>query len=142
MTDSIQVIPLGGCGEFGLNLTCYRAGDELLAVDCGLMFPDDGMFGVDFVLPDFQYLREHRHALKAYVVTHGHEDHVGALAFALREAPAPVYATGFTLALIREKLREHGIGRDISLNPLSPRQPSQRPPRRGWSTFPAAVNRT
>ena len=121
-TLPLEVIPLGGCGEFGLNLTCYRYADELLAVDCGLMFPEDDMFGVDLVLPDFSFLREHAAALKGYVITHGHEDHLGALPFALREAPAPVYATGFTLSLIREKLAENNPGHPIKLVELIPRQ--------------------
>lgn len=119
----LEVIPLGGCGEFGLNLTCYRYHDELLAVDCGLMFPEDGMYGVDLVLPDFSFLRENASALKGYVITHGHEDHLGALPFALREAPAPVYATRFTLSLIREKLAENNPGHKIELVELTPRQP-------------------
>ncbi len=121
-TLPLEVIPLGGCGEFGLNLTCYRYANELLAVDCGLMFPEDGMYGVDLVLPDFSFLRQHAAELRGYVITHGHEDHLGALPFALRDAPAPVYATPFTLSLIREKLAENNPGHKIELVELTPRQ--------------------
>jgi ribonuclease J len=119
----LEVIPLGGCGEFGLNLTCYRYDGDLLAVDCGLMFPEDGMYGVDLVLPDFSFLRDHAATLHGYVITHGHEDHLGALPFALREAPAPVYATGFTLSLLREKLAENNPGHKIELVEIHPREP-------------------
>jgi len=122
-TLPLEVIPLGGCGEFGLNLTCYRYGDDLLAVDCGLMFPEDGMHGVDLVLPDFAFLRDHAAALRGYLITHGHEDHIGGLPFALRDAPAPVYATRFTLSLIREKLAENDPGHRVELVELHPRQP-------------------
>jgi len=118
----LEVIPLGGCGEFGLNLTCYRYDDEMLAVDCGLMFPEDGMYGVDLVLPDFSFLREQAASLRGYVITHGHEDHLGALPFALREAPAPVYATGFTLSLLREKLAENSPGYKVELVEIHPHQ--------------------
>jgi ribonuclease J len=120
----LEVIPLGGCGEFGLNLTCYRHGDELVAVDCGLMFPEDGMHGVDLVLPDFSFLRQHAAHLRGYVITHGHEDHLGALPFALREAPAPVFATRFTLGLTREKLAENDPGHKVELVELTPRRPT------------------
>lgn len=118
--EPLHLVPLGGCGEFGLNLCCYEYDDDLVVVDCGLMFPEDGMLGVDFVLPGFQYLQEQQHRLRAYVITHGHEDHVGALPFALRVAPAPVYGTPFTLGVVREKLAEHDPGSKVELRTLVP----------------------
>jgi len=118
----LRVIPLGGCGEFGLNTTVYHYGDELVVVDCGVMFPENTMFGVDVVLPALDYLREHRDQLRGYVITHGHEDHVGALPYALREAPAPVWATPFTRSVIQHKLREFPAP-SVELHTLTPRQP-------------------
>ncbi len=105
----LRVIPLGGLGEIGLNLMVVEYGDGIVVVDAGLMFPEEDMLGIDIVIPDFTYLRENRDRLRALVVTHGHEDHVGAIPFFLREFQIPVYATPLTIALIREKLKEHGL---------------------------------
>ena len=100
---------LGGLGEIGLNLMTLETDDYLVVVDAGLMFPEDQMLGIDIVIPDFSYLRERRDQVAAVVLTHGHEDHIGAVPFLLKEIPVPVYGTPLTLALLREKLREHGL---------------------------------
>ncbi len=105
----VKIVPLGGLGEIGLNMMVLECGDDLFVVDSGLMFPGDYFPGVDIVIPDFHYLRLNAEKLKAIVLTHGHEDHIGAMPFLLKEFQRPVYATGFTLALLKEKLREHGI---------------------------------
>ncbi|HVF02874.1 MAG TPA: ribonuclease J [Rubrobacteraceae bacterium] len=106
---TLQVIPLGGLGEIGKNMTAVRQESGIVLVDAGMSFPDEEMPGIDLVLPDFSYLREHRDELKGIVLTHGHEDHVGALPYLLREFNVPVYGTKLTLGLVRPKLAEHGI---------------------------------
>ena len=105
----VRLIPLGGLGEIGLNMMLFEAGDDLIAVDCGLLFPDDEMPGVDFAIPDFTYLHERRQAFRAVMLTHGHEDHVGALSYLLRDFDVPVYGTALTLAVARHRLAEHGL---------------------------------
>ena len=112
MNDRIlQVIPLGGLGEIGKNMTAVRQESGILLMDAGLAFPDEEMPGIDLVLPDFSYLREHRDELRGIVLTHAHEDHVGALPYLLREFDVPVYGTTLTLGLVRPKLAEFGIKR-------------------------------
>src|SRR5215813_4866124 len=106
---AVRLIPLGGLGEIGLNMMLVESGDDIVAVDCGLLFPDDEMPGVDYVIPDFTYLREHRERFRAVVLTHGHEDHVGALSYLLREFDVPVYGTPLTLAIARGRLGELGV---------------------------------
>jgi ribonuclease J len=105
----LQVVPLGGLDEIGKNMTVVRQESGIILVDAGLSFPDEDMPGIDLVLPDFTYLREHADELKGIVLTHGHEDHVGALPYVLREFNVPVYATRLTLGLVRSKLQEFGI---------------------------------
>jgi ribonuclease J len=105
----LQVVPLGGLGEIGKNMTAVRQASGIILVDAGMSFPDEEMPGIDLVLPDFTYLREHADELKGIVLTHGHEDHVGALPYLLREFNVPVYATKLTLGLVRSKLQEFGI---------------------------------
>ncbi|MFA7635457.1 MAG: ribonuclease J, partial [Bacillota bacterium] len=106
----VRLIPLGGIGEIGKNILVVEYGDDIMVVDCGLMFPDDDMFGVDLVIPDVQYLEDNKERIRAIVLTHGHEDHIGALAYVLRRVgDVPVYGTRLTLALVEARLREHGI---------------------------------
>src|SRR6476659_7683809 len=117
----LRVIPLGGLGEIGLNAMAFEHGDDLLLVDAGLMFPPPHVLGVEIVLPDFSYVREQAHRLRGVLLTHGHEDHLGALPFLLRELPVPVYGTPFSLGLLRSKLEELGVSAD--LRELGPRAP-------------------
>jgi ribonuclease J len=105
----LQVIPLGGLGEIGKNMTAVRQDSGIILIDAGMSFPDEEMPGIDLVLPDFSFLREHADEFKGIVLTHGHEDHVGALPYILREFNVPVYATKLTLGLVRSKLQEFGI---------------------------------
>ncbi len=105
----LRIIPLGGLGEFGLNSLLFDDGESAILVDAGLMFPDDTMLGIDFVIPDFGYLQEISHRLRALLLTHGHEDHIGAVSFLLKEIDLPVYGTPLTLGLLRNRLAEHGL---------------------------------
>jgi len=119
---AVRLIPLGGLGEIGLNMMLIESGDDLIAVDCGLMFPDpDEMPGIDYVIPDFAYALAKRDGFRAVVLTHGHEDHIGALPYLLREIRVPVYGTPLTLALVAEKLREHGLLESADLRAMRPR---------------------
>ncbi|SMC24511.1 ribonuclease J [Desulfacinum hydrothermale DSM 13146] len=119
----LKVVPLGGLGEIGLNMMVVEYGDTILVVDAGLMFPEEDMLGIDIVIPDFTYLRENRDKVKALVITHGHEDHIGAIPFLIREFPIPIYATRLTLALVEEKLREHKLLERTVLHTVQPRHP-------------------
>jgi ribonuclease J len=105
----LRIIPLGGLGEFGLNSLLFDDGESAILVDAGLMFPDDTMLGIDFVIPDFGCLQEISHRLRALLLTHGHEDHIGAVSFLLKEIDLPVYGTPLTLGLLRNRLAEHGL---------------------------------
>lgn len=117
----LKVIPLGGLGEIGLNMTVIEYGETIIVVDCGLMFPEDYMLGIDIVIPDITYLRKNADKVKAYMITHGHEDHTGALPFVLNEVPAPVYATALTRGLIEEKLAEFDLAGRVELKTVKPR---------------------
>ena len=119
-TQALKVIPLGGLGAIGKNMMVLEYDDALLVIDTGLMFPDDEMLGIDLVLPDFSYVVENRERLLGIVITHGHEDHVGALPYLLKQADAPVYGTRLTLGLVNAKLGEHGLQGKASLNEISP----------------------
>ncbi|MEA4806801.1 MULTISPECIES: ribonuclease J [Acetobacterium] len=107
--DKLRLIPLGGLGEIGKNLNVFEYKDDIILVDCGLKFPDDDMFGIDIVLPDFNYLIENQEKIKGVVITHGHEDHIGGLVYLLKKINIPIYATKFTVGLIDKKLKEHGL---------------------------------
>jgi ribonuclease J len=120
----LQVVPLGGLDEIGKNMTAVRGGSGIVLVDAGMAFPDEEMPGIDLVLPDFTYLREHSDEIRGIVLTHGHEDHVGALPYVLREFNVPVYATRLTLGLVRSKLQEFGI-RNADLRELKAGQKTQ-----------------
>lgn len=117
----MEIIPLGGLGEFGMNSMAVRCGDDIIVIDAGLMFPRDDQLGVDLVVPDFAYLLEHSEKVRAVILTHGHEDHIGALSYLLEELPIPVYGTPLTLGFARGRLEESGLLDETELNPLSPR---------------------
>ncbi len=119
-TQALKVIPLGGLGAIGKNMMVLEYDDALIVIDTGLMFPDDEMLGIDLVLPDFSYVVQNRERLLGIVITHGHEDHVGALPYLLKQADAPVYGTRLTLGLVNAKLGEHGLQGKASLNEISP----------------------
>ncbi|HUS19182.1 MAG TPA: ribonuclease J [Terriglobales bacterium] len=116
----LQLIPLGGLGEFGMNCMAIRWADNIIVIDCGLMFPESELLGVDIVVPDIAYLLENRHMVKAVILTHGHEDHIGGLPWLLTDLNVPVYATEFTLAMIENKLDEHGLLDDAELIEIRP----------------------
>ena len=117
----LTIIPLGGVGEIGLNMTVLECGDDILVIDAGLMFPDAEMLGVDIVIPDFSYLTDNKNRIRGVVLSHAHEDHIGALPFLLREIRVPVYGTRLTLGFVREKLKEHGLDSEIQLISVRPR---------------------
>src|SRR5205807_9961331 len=119
MPGTTRIIPLGGLGEVGKNMTVYEADGEVVVVDAGLAFPRDEHLGVDLILPDFSYLTERDRPVRAVLLTHGHEDHVGALPYVLRQARVEeVWATRLTLGLIKSKLDEHGLRRAAELREL------------------------
>ncbi len=117
--NGIRVIPLGGLEQIGMNITAFCYGDSIIVVDCGLAFPEDDMLGIDLVIPDITYLKEHIEKVKAIFITHGHEDHIGALPYILRELPVPVYGTRLTLAIIRNKLEEYKMADEADLRVCS-----------------------
>ncbi len=122
MSDKkLNVIPLGGVGEFGMNMMAIRYGDDIIVIDAGMMFPDEDLPGVDIVTPDMTYLKENRQHVRALFITHGHEDHIGAVAFFLAEFDVPVYATAFTLALIERRIEEYELEQKPQLRPIRPK---------------------
>src|SRR5579871_3391724 len=121
MSDSkLTLIPLGGLGEFGMNSMAIRYGDDIIVVAPGMMFPDAELLGVDIVTPDFAYLEQHRDSVRALILTHGHEDHIGGVPFLLNEINVPVYGSAFTLALVERRLEEHGLLGEAKLNTVKP----------------------
>ncbi len=116
MSDrKLQIIPLGGLGEFGMNSMALRYGDDIIVIDAGMMFPDAELLGVDIVTPDFAYLEEHRSMVRALLLTHGHEDHIGGIPFLLAQMNIPIYGTDFTLALVQRRLEEHDLDKTAVL---------------------------
>ena len=116
----LKIIALGGLGEIGLNMMVFEYASTMFIVDAGLMFPEDYMLGVDFVIPDMDYIRLHQDRIAGIVLTHGHEDHIGALPYLLRETSAPVFGTPFTLGLVRHKLEELDMAAGTALHEISP----------------------
>lgn len=113
---TVKVIPLGGLEQIGMNITAFEYGESIIVVDCGLAFPDEDMLGIDLVIPDVSYLVNNFSKVKGFVITHGHEDHIGAIPYILKKLNVPVYGTRLTLALIEKKLKEHGIDKTSKLH--------------------------
>ena len=107
--ETVKIIPLGGLEQIGMNMTAFEYGDSIIVVDCGLAFPSDDMLGIDLVIPDVTYLKNNLDKVKGFVITHGHEDHIGALPYVLRDVNVPVYATKLTIGLLENKLKEHNM---------------------------------
>jgi ribonuclease J len=119
-TQSLTAIPLGGLGEFGMNMMALRLGDDIIVIDAGMMFPESELLGVDLVIPDTTYLKQNRANVRAIVLTHGHEDHIGALPYILRDLNVPVYGTRFTLALVKKRLAEANLLDSTTLREVMP----------------------
>src|SRR6476646_6165230 len=117
-SHKLNLVPLGGLGEFGMNCMAVRYGDDIIVIDAGLMFPESELLGVDIVVPDITYLLQNRDKVRGIVLTHGHEDHIGALPWVLSELRVPVFGTEFTLALVENKLEEHGLLEDSDLREI------------------------
>jgi len=117
---TLTAIPLGGLGEFGMNMLVLRVGDDIIVIDAGMMFPESELLGVDLVIPDISYLKQNRAKVRAIVLTHGHEDHIGALPYILRDLNVPVYGTRFTLALVKKRLEEAGLLESTTLREVLP----------------------
>ena len=109
MAEQLKIIPLGGLNEIGKNMTVYEYGGEIIVVDCGMAFPGDDMYGIDCVIPDVSYLVKHKNRIRGMFITHGHEDHIGAVPYILKKVNIPIYCTRLTAGLIRLKLEEHGL---------------------------------
>ena len=107
--SKLRIIPLGGLEQIGMNITAFEFEDSIIVVDCGMAFPEDDMLGIDLVIPDISYLKENIQKVKGFVITHGHEDHIGAIPYVLKEINVPIYATKLTIGLIDHKLKEHNM---------------------------------
>ena len=114
-SGKLHIVPLGGLGEFGMNCMAVRWGDDIIVIDAGMMFPEAELLGVDIVVPDISYLIENRQRVRAIVLTHGHEDHIGGVPFLLSQLNIPVYGTAFTLALVERRLEEHELLKQAQL---------------------------
>ncbi len=121
MRNKLKIIPLGGVGEIGKNMTVLEYGEDILIVDCGLIFPDEAMPGIDVVIPDMTYLEQHADRIRGMCITHGHEDHIGAIPYAMEKFRCPIYGTRFTNALIRHKLDEHHLN-DVTVVDVAPKE--------------------
>lgn len=113
MNSKLKIIPLGGLEQIGMNITAFEYEDSIIVVDCGLAFPENDMLGIDLVIPDVTYLKENADRVKGFIITHGHEDHIGALPYVLKELPVPIYATNLTMGVIERKLAEHGLDKAV-----------------------------
>ena len=111
--SKLKIIPLGGLEQIGMNITAFEYEDSIIVVDCGLAFPEDDMLGIDLVIPDITYLKNNADRVKGFVITHGHEDHIGALPYVLKQLNVPVYGTKLTIGLIDNKLEEHNLTRSV-----------------------------
>lgn len=120
--SKLRIIPLGGLEQIGMNITAFEYGDSIIVVDCGLAFPEDDMLGIDLVIPDITYLKDNIQKVKGFVFTHGHEDHIGALPYVLKQINIPVYATKLTMGLIEHKLKEHNLLRTTKRKVVKPGQ--------------------
>ncbi len=123
MNKSFKIIPLGGLNEVGKNITAYEYGNEIILVDCGIKFPEDDMLGVDIVIPDFTYIYENQDRVRALLITHGHEDHIGAIPFLLKDVDIPIYASKFTMGLINKKIDEAEDVKNPRLITINPEKP-------------------
>lgn len=121
-TDRLEITPLGGLGFFGMNMTVFRCNGQIIIVDCGMMFPDEDLLGVDIAIPDLTYIEAHRDEIVGIVLTHAHEDHIGAIPFLLQAVNVPIYATGFTIGLLEGKLQEFGLLDQTDIHRIIPRQ--------------------
>src|SRR5499426_1070927 len=119
--DSLEIVPLGGLGEFGMNMMAVSCGDATIVIDAGVMFPDPDQLGVDLIIPDMTYVEARRQQVKALVLTHGHEDHIGGVPHVMPLFDGPVYGTAMTLAFVQPKLDEHEIDAGDRLKTVSPR---------------------
>src|SRR5579871_1092001 len=117
----LQVIPLGGLGEFGMHMMAMRYGDDIIVIDAGMMFPESELLGVDIVTPDLTFLKENHEHVRALLLTHGHEDHIGAVALFLEEFTVPVYGTAFTLSLVERRIEEYNLEEEPVLRPVKPK---------------------
>ncbi len=118
--QNLKIIPLGGLEEIGKNITVFEYGNDIVVLDCGMAFPDEEMPGVDIVIPDFSYLEKNQDRIRAVVLTHGHEDHIGALPYFLSKINVPVYGTRLTIGLVLNKLKEHGLDKTVKLHSVLP----------------------
>ena len=115
MAEKLKIIPLGGLNEIGKNMTAYEYGGEIIVVDCGMAFPGDDMYGIDCVIPDVSYLIKNKSRIRGLFITHGHEDHIGAIPYVLKQINMPIYCTRFTAGLIKLKLEEHQLVKSTKL---------------------------
>ena len=120
--QTLEVVPLGGLGEFGMHMMAFRSNGSIIVVDAGIMFPDEELLGIDLIVPDITYLLENKNEVKAIFLTHGHEDHIGALPFILPYLNVPVYGSSFTMALVKNKLEQHGVIEEAQLHVIKDKE--------------------